>query len=63
MDEAIRQYMSNLGKKGGKSLKEKMGKDYYKMIGRMGGKKAGKTKRLQKAQREAEADNAKAVDK
>lgn len=44
----LKEYMSELGKKGGKTTKEKYGKDYFAMIGKMGGKAAGKSKRLKK---------------
>ena len=38
MDASIKQYLSENGKKGGNTTKERYGLDHYKTIGKMGGR-------------------------
>ena len=38
MQEEIKKYLSENGRKGGNKTKEKFGKDHYKEIGKLGGR-------------------------
>lgn len=46
VSKEVSQYMSELGKRGGKALKQKYGKEHYQKIGALGGKKKGENAAL-----------------